>query len=314
MDKGKKIIIALLSVVLLLFIYLAARLTISSNITGSIFIDSYPKECEVLINGVVKGKTPVEVDGLKLGEYLVTVRKDGYKEETNTVQIDKNTPKRSVYIALEHMTFSLKVTSYPSEAEVYVDGVKKGVTPIVIDDLLIGKHFVEVKKNNFETWKKDIEATDASILQLDALLNPSSTELVINSVPDKAKVVINNEEKGETPFTTTQLEPGTYDITVYIAGYVPYKESISLEKGQTVQRDIVLQKANTYLSIVTNPVGCNVFINGELKGITPYENANIAVGTYTVRIEKEGYLPYTTDVTIKKGEKTEININLLKLP
>lgn len=314
MDKGKKIIIALLIVVLILVAFLIIRYTLDTNVSGSIYIDSYPKECEVAINGETKGKTPIQINGLNAGEYIVQIKKDGYKETIKTVEIDKSHPQRSIYVALEHETFSLNVTSYPSEADVYVDGIKKGITPLIIEDLVLGKHFLVIKKENFETWKKEIEAVNADVVQVDALLVPSTTKIVIISNPDNAKVIINGEEKGKTPFTSTEFEPGSYEISVYIPGYVPYKEKVSIEKGQTLQREIVLTKANTFLSIITNPTGCNVYINGELKGSSPYEQADIQPGTYTIKLEKEGYLPYTTEVTITKGGKQELNINLLKLP
>lgn len=314
MDKSKKIIIAILLALLLLAAYIAIRITIYSGAEGSLFVDTFPKECEVYINGEAKGKTPLKVEGLNAGEYLVLVRKEGYREEVRTVKIERSNLQKTVYIALEHLTFSLNVTSYPVEAEVYVDGVKKGTTPVVIDDILLGKHFVEIKKENFETWKKEIEATESGVFKIDALLNPSSTKLVLISIPEKAKVFINNVEKGETPFTSTEFEPGTYEIEITLTGYIPYKEKISIEKGETVKREIVLSKASTFLSIQTNPSECNVYINEELKGKTPYEEANISPGTYTLRLEKEGYLPYTTEVTIIKGNRNELSINLLKLP
>lgn len=314
MDKGKKIIIALLVVVLILVVFFIIKYSLDSNVSGSIFVDSFPKECEVVVNGEMKGKTPIQITGLSAGEYIVQIKKDGYKEAVKTVEIDKNHSQRSIYVALEHETFSLNVTSYPSEAEVYVDGIKKGITPLIVEDLVLGKHFLEIKKEKFETWKKEIEAINANVVQVDALLVPSTTKIVIASNPDKAKVLINGEEKGQTPFTSTEFEPGTYEITVYIPGYIPYKEKISIEKGQTLEREVVLTKASTFLSIITNPSGANVYINNVLKGITPYEEANIQAGTYTVRLEKEGYLPYTTDITIIKDKKEEININLLKLP
>jgi hypothetical protein len=311
-DKAKKIIIILLVLLLALIVYLILKVT--TNVEGSIFVDSFPKECDVYLNGELKGKTPVEVKGLKTGEYIVEVKKDGYKTATKTVELDKNHVMKSVYVPLEHLTFTLIVNSYPEEAEVYIDGVKKGVTPITVEDLILGDHFVEVKRENFEVWKKQINASSGEILQLDALLIPSTTKIVITSVPDKATVQINGEEKGITPFEIAELPPGTYEIVVVLSGYVPYSEKVSIEKGQTVERNIALSKANTFLSIKTNPSECSVYINGELKGKTPYEEANIQPGTYTVKLEKEGYLPYSTEVTITKGKRQELNINLLKLP
>ena len=56
------------------------------------------------------------------------------------------------------------------------------------------------------------------------------------------------------------------------------------------------------------------FIDNIEKGITPYEDVNINVGTHKVRLELDGYLTYETDIVIEKNKPSNLNINLFKLP
>ena len=45
---------------------------------GMLFVDTEPSGAEVLIDGIVRGRSPVGVAGLKPGEYRVTLGHDGY--------------------------------------------------------------------------------------------------------------------------------------------------------------------------------------------------------------------------------------------
>ncbi|MGC4117151.1 MAG: PEGA domain-containing protein [Myxococcales bacterium] len=46
---------------------------------------------------------------------------------------------------------SIKVVADPSGAEVLVDGVRRGQTPLVLKDLPRGRHTVEVRKDGYQT-------------------------------------------------------------------------------------------------------------------------------------------------------------------
>lgn len=58
------------------------------------------------------------------------------------------------------------------------------------------------------------------------------------------------------------------------------------------------------LGIATRPDGATVIINGEVVGITPVEFKR-KVGTYLLKIEKEGYKTIEQEVEIK-GAKLDV--------
>ena len=319
MDKKPKGVgLLILILIFLIAAYFLLRTVLSS--TGEILVDSFPKECEVYLSGELKGTTPLTIKNLRFGDYELKISKDGYKEDTRQVVLDRNNQKRVIMVALEHATFTLQVDSSPSEAEVYIDGVKKGTTPLEINDLIIGKHFVEVRKENYAKWSKEINEEDEmdsggnKTIVFEANLSPSVASITINSIPDGAKVIINGEEKGVTPFVMDNVEPGSYQILVIKDGYVPYKEGFSIVKGDYVKRDLALTKANTFLMIKSDPTGAKVYINGEYKGATPYSEANLTPGEYSLRVVKDGYLEYSTEIEVIEGKTTVYSYPLLKLP
>jgi len=66
---------------------------------------------------------------------------------------------------------------------------------------------------------------------------------------------------------------------------------------------------NGKLHVVTEPEGADVFLDNRMEGQTPV-TLDLAVGSYTLRVEKKGYAPVTQEVTVNDSETTEIKIKL----
>ena len=310
--KNKTLLIVVLVIMILGGIFITA--SYFANAKGSMFIDSFPQNSEVYVDGVVKGNTPLTVNNLDFGEYEVQVKHDGFRTFTKTVDLSRNKRKITVIANLEHITFVLQVNSYPTESEVYVDGIKKGLTPITIDDLSLGEHFVEVKRANFSTWSQKINVNQYKVIQLIANLDATAASIDAESTPQGATVLLNGKNVGVTPIVVKNLDAGDYTLELQLEGYAPYTEKVTLNKGETLQRQITLKKASTILSVDSKPTGAEIFINGEDMGKTPYKVVNIAPGTYKIEIKKDGYLPFTTQVNVIKGKPANFVFPLLKLP
>jgi hypothetical protein len=316
--KSRGIIFLVIIVAVSILGYFIFRVAFTTK--GQIFVDAYPAGCNVYLNGELKGTTPLTLNNLSFGQYVVKISKEGYATVTRNVSLDSANTDQIVMVALEHATFILQVNSTPVGADVYVDGVNKGVTPLEINDLVMGPHFVEVKMDNYARWTAQIDegqevgsSTDNPIV-LEATLLPSSASITINSVPTGAKVIVNDVEQGTTPFEMDNVEPGTYQILVIKDGYVPYSEDITIAKGDKVERDLALKQASTFLMIDTIPEGADVYLNGSPKGQTPYAEANLAPGTYKLRLVKDGYLEFSTEVDVVQGQTSDYSYSLLKLP
>lgn len=66
------------------------------------------------------------------------------------------------------------------------------------------------------------------------------------------------------------------------------------------------------ISVLTEPSGSNVMINGKRLGATPVSNLSIASGKVTVKVDHEGYLATDTTVVAKSGEALTLNLALRK--
>jgi len=74
----------------------------------------------------------------------------------------------------------IAVSAYPKAAKVYLNDELKGVTDLNMPSLLPGNYKVEVKKDGYTTWRKNITLKGELVESLDVLLfplNPSLTPL-----------------------------------------------------------------------------------------------------------------------------------------
>lgn len=65
---------------------------------------------------------------------------------------------------------SVDVSSNPSGASVYVDGILKGTTPVTIDDIIEGSHRIILKKSGYQEWGKMVTIEADDTVEVDATL------------------------------------------------------------------------------------------------------------------------------------------------
>jgi pSer/pThr/pTyr-binding forkhead associated (FHA) protein len=224
-------------------------------------------------------------------------------------------------------TGTLIVESEPKEAKVYINDAYKGLTPLKTY-LNIGEYKLKLVKENYKEKEQNIKIEENKETTLKLTLEPISTtakkgSLEVSSTPDKAKVYINDQYKGDTPLKL-DLDVGTYNLKITKSGYQDYTDKITIEENKTLKLSPKLSSSTSsttpttekvgYLSIDTNPQGADVYINDKNIGKTPIKSYELNEGTYTLRVMKEGYNEYSTKVNIKNGQTNDLKtINLMKI-
>lgn len=126
----------------------------SSAGRGSLTVTTVPEGAALVINGVSMGTAPYYNDLMAAGHYEIKVSMKDYQTATRTVDIaDKADVK--VEIPMDLLLGQLNVESKPTGATVYVDGVKKGVTPLAINDVTTGQHNLRLEKDGYVTKEEN---------------------------------------------------------------------------------------------------------------------------------------------------------------
>jgi pSer/pThr/pTyr-binding forkhead associated (FHA) protein len=123
---------------------------------GSADIESEPPGATVLIDGELKGVTPLKDVVLTTGEHGLRLVRKGYLDHNMTLRIGsgKDEPLR---VALRpEATTSVLITSKPEGAAVFIEGEYRGKTPLQIRDLAAGTYSLRISRENFADWHEQV--------------------------------------------------------------------------------------------------------------------------------------------------------------
>ena len=154
--------------------------------------------------------------------------------------------------------------------------------------------------------------------------------LLIRSVPAGADVAIDGERRGVTPLTLREVTLGTRRVTVSRDGYAPVEQRVALTAARPSRTvDVTLRAARPAaaspaaaapaaaaaregsLNVESRPAGARVIFDGRPVGVTPLVLPGLAPGTYTVRVELDGYQPVTASARIVAGERARVAVTLV---
>ena len=177
-------------------------------IYGTLDVISTPMFSDVVVNGKNYGTTPVTINNLLIGEYEVTISKEGCASVTRKVTITDG-QLSTIEVDLPQGR-EYTITSDRNGDDVYIDGVKRGVTPLSIS-LSFGNHDVELRRDG-KTAKKTIavaQSSTANVLHLafgllspqwQAGISPSTKQVLQQLVDNMVKVEGGTFRMGSTKY------------------------------------------------------------------------------------------------------------------
>jgi serine/threonine protein kinase len=279
----------------------------------SINIKSNPEGSQIYLNGSDTGlATPALIKDITLNEfYDLKLVKKGYKDFVTKIRANDSTPEALLY-QLEKLPptfYTLTINSKPVGAKIYIDGKESGSTPKKISSLEPGKpYLIKLSLNKYKKYEQTYvnhEAKDQSLsLSLDAL---PTAKIYITSKPYGAKIFLNGKATAYiTPHELSGISfPQTVSIKVQKTGYLPQGKSFKISTGKKQNLHFVLKQAITdkaSISISSNLVGANVFVNDKTMGITPL-NLDLKPGSYRIYVSKSMYQTESKTLILKKGSK-----------
>ncbi len=276
-------------------------------------VNTAPSGASVYLDGILRGRTPLTIS-TNPGTHSVKISLSGYKTMVITVNL-RSGERRSLSYTLQRVTQygTLKVSSNPQGAKVYVDGTYRGITPLSISSLRAGTHEVKVIKSGYQTWKENVYVAPNDIARIYATLVPNPVGTVtVNTVPSGASVYLDGILRGQSPVTFT-VSPGTHTLKLSLSGYMTKTVTFTLGSGQRRTFNYTLQKIVQYgsLKIRSNPQGARVYIDGTYKGTTPISIPSIRAGTHEIRIKMSGYEEWVENVYVEANQRTDIYASLV---
>ena len=174
-------------------------------VTGRLPIDSGTLECvsdpagaEVMVNGVVKGVTPLVVTEVARGDATVVFKLAGYKSETRQVVVSPDGRSQKLEVKLAGQPGTLKIVSTPEGAKVFVDGNYQGKAPCSVADLPAGEHQVRLELDGHATEERTVKTSNGGEFTEEFKLVSVLGRLEIVTDPANAKVMVDGRAVGTT--------------------------------------------------------------------------------------------------------------------
>ncbi len=312
--KGLRIAMALAALVVLAvggyFAYRALVPAVNLPATGTLTIESQPSGLAVKIDGTPRGATPLKM-ALSPGQHQMEID-TGTQPRVIPITITAGS-QVSQYIEAQAApaTGKLQVTSEPAGATVLVDGERKGTAPVLVADLAIGRHQVELRADGATVQQEvTIEpgGTSSLVVPVSSARNAPVSGWVSVSSPVELQVFEGTELLGTTQSDRILMTTGRHDLDVVndTLGFRA-RQTVQVPPGRMVAVKVQLPKGS--LSVNAIP-WADVSIDGVPAGQTPIGNLSLTIGPHEIlfRHPQLGEQRHAVTVTMKAPARLSVDL------
>jgi len=164
-----------------------------------ISINSTPQGAKVSLNGILKGLTPLNLKNLEFDSYQVQISNDGYESWIQQFEVisrnDQNITANLTKKPELPKDFAISINSTPQGGKVFLDGILKGVTPLILKNLKFNSYQAQIINDGYEPWKQSLDVVSRTDLNIIATLikKPVQSEPIAikTSRPFASRIAIN---------------------------------------------------------------------------------------------------------------------------
>lgn len=215
-------------------------------------------------------------------------------------------------------------------AELFLKGIEQGmaveldgesVTPDSEGRLIVkrnSEHSLKILSQGYTPFVKTLEPGPWQKMVIEVHLQkdiPPFGELLLSTTPPGAAVYIDEKDSGlKTPASLEHLPAGRdYRVGFFLSGYDFVSREVRVQSGKLLRLDESLTPTPPVISVMSDPAGAEVFVNGQSRGFTPLTLTDLLAGEeYLIRILMAGFIPEEQQVIFKAGEHHSMDVLLVK--
>lgn len=128
-----------------------------AEILYPVSITSKPREAKIYIDREWRGVTPKKLQ-LPRGHYFIRLSKDGYQDIIDEFTVP-NAKEYAAKLKARIAYGSISINALPYSV-IYLDGQKKGETPIELSQIPVGKHTIRFTRPGYKDIRREVNLED----------------------------------------------------------------------------------------------------------------------------------------------------------
>jgi hypothetical protein len=236
-----------------------------------------PSDAEVAIAGRSLG-SPQGPFHLQAGEYMVAVTRPGYVPQSVPMTIAAGSSV-ALEVTLERSSAVLTLRTRPNEASVFVDGAIRGETRgqagadfvpsgevaryaaqefserLLIEEVAVGRHELEVRKPGFRPWRQSVEVAELADYDLGAaVLEREAGTILLDQLPTDAELSVDGRvvrpSRDPSGAARLVLSPGSYRLSVTRGTAERFERIVDLADQGEVSLEVQLRPSVILLGVL----------------------------------------------------------------
>lgn len=275
---------------------------------------------EVMVNGEAKLWTTedgVASDALDFGTYSYTVSAPEYYTKEGKFTLSSSSNEISVELLPKFGYLSIRGDKSSNGAQVYATNTATRITqrlgevPLHNVKLSSGTYTLKLHKDKYKDYSTSVTISDAETKVVSYPLE-SNFAVVTLQAEDHVTIYSDGLELGKGTWTG-ELECGKHAIEARAISHQSAYTTLDITPSDN-EKTFVLNKPlpiTGSLMIKGSPGGAVIYVdNKKVEGTTPTIVHQLLTGNRNVRVEKEGYKTYRTNVTIQENKEELLTYTL----
>ncbi|MBQ0088082.1 MAG: PEGA domain-containing protein [Prevotellaceae bacterium] len=230
---------------------------------------SVGKNAEIWIDDIKRGNGSWS-GTLEAGAHLVECKLPNHRQTSKEIMIVANAPQTIPLETPIAIVGSLDIsTNNVLEATIYLDGEVVGTTPMIIPNVIVGQHKLQIKKEGYANYEKTI-----TIKEEDNNLNINLSPQVATK-PGESKQAILQSAPTDITFEKLFTQPHMQKCNVFTSSLKEIAEETNskIKKIDHTEKCIHDVDANSSETFYGCKFECTIYDNGD--------NRNVRIGIYT---------------------------------
>lgn len=307
------------------------KITVNDERTTEVFMELLAGYGTIGI--VAKPAAGIAIDGNKVGsgnyfarlspgKHKLAFTRENYYPQQMEVTVTQG-QEETINVQLRPIVGSVSIMVDPPESAIYLNGKYYGLSPKIIDSLIVGVYSLDIDKPGFATFRQKISIEENKNVEINNTLQ-SGKLIKVNSNPDSAEVSYKGKVIGYTPVEFV-IGNGTNEVTLRKKYYSDKTVTINAVKNdETFTYNLEIDRKKVTIGITTNPDKASIKLDEKpfLSGGYGYSGTpqsysvispnffSVPIGKYDLKVSKKGFAPIEKELFVEK----EINYDFTLKP